>query len=320
MSVSRVVNGNRPVTPEIERRVRAAIERIGYQPNEAARILKGHRARVIGLIVPDLADSFFATYANAVQERAWEAGYMTLMAASAHSEKRERHEAEIMIQRRVAGLLVTPSSPQGEHLAAAGKYGIPIVAFDRPLDHVSADALVVDNRAAAARATQHLIEHRHRHILCIANDENIFTKAERVAGYSEAMRRARFSIRVCLVGAISGPLSEQLNFALNSTPPLTAMFATDNGLAIGVLRELQKRSVRIPEEMALIAFDDFDAATLVRPTVTVVRQPVGELGRRAAAMLLARISREFRSEQASRVVVPTEMIMRESCGCPNRRK
>src|SRR5260370_10841758 len=129
MSVSRVVNGTRRVAPETERKGRAAIRRIGYEPNEAARILKGHRARIIGLIVPDLADSFFATYANAVQETALKAGYMTLMAASAHRDEVERRETELMIQRQVAGLLVTPVGSRNDHFTAACRTRLPLVCY-----------------------------------------------------------------------------------------------------------------------------------------------------------------------------------------------
>ncbi len=319
MSVSRVVNGTRRVTPETERKVRAAIRRIGYEPNEAARILKGHRARIIGLIVPDLADPFFATYANAVQETAWKAGYMTLMAASGHRDEVERREAEIMIQRQVAGLLVTPVGFRNDHFTAARRHGIPIVSFDRPLENVDADSLLVDNRAAAIRVTEHLIEHGHRNILCLAEDEKIFTLTERVSGYSDVMRRARLPVRVCLVGSVSGSVSDQLNFALHSTPAPTAIFATRNVIGVEVLRELQEQSVQIPEKMALIAFDDFDAAALVRPGITVVRQPIAELGRTAASMLLARLSGNGQAE-SSRVVLSTELIIRESCGCRKQSK
>ena len=183
MSVSRVVNGTRPVNPETERKVRAAIEKIGYRPNEAARILRGHRAQVIGLIVPDLADPFFATYANAVHETAWEAGYMTLMAASAHRTDIERRETEFMVERRVAGILAIPAGSDNHHFETARNNDVPIVSFDRPMDGMDVDVFVVDNRAAAARATQHLIEHGHWNILCIADDETIFTKAERVVNF-----------------------------------------------------------------------------------------------------------------------------------------
>jgi len=319
MSVSRVVNGTRRVSRETERRVRAAIERIGYEPNEAARILKGNRARIIGLIVPDLADPFFSAYANAVQEKALEAGYLTLMVASGHRIEVERRETEIMVQRQVAGLLVTPSGSQNDHFVTARKAGIPIVSVDRPLDHVDADAIIVDNRPAASQVTEHLIMHKHRNILCIADDEKIFTKTERVAGYSEVMRRAGLPVRVCLVGPASGSVSDQLGLALDSRPAPTAIFATSNVIALGVLRELQKRSTRIPEKIALIAFDDFDAATLVRPTITVVRQPVVDLGRKAATVLLDRLSAHG-CPKASELVLPTELIIRESCGCRKPRK
>ena len=317
MSVSRVVNGTRRVSRETERKVRAAIQRIGYEPNEAARILKGHRARILGLIVPDLADSFFATYANAVQETAWKAGYMVLMAASAHSDEVERREVEIMIQRQIAGLLVTPVASRNEHFAKARREGIPIVSFDRPMERMNADALLVDNRAAATRVTEHLIEHGHRNILCLAEDEKIFTLTERVCGYSEVMRRAGLPVRIGLVGSISGSVSDQLDIALASAPAPTAIFATRNVIAIESLRQLQKRSMRMPEKMALVGFDDFDAAALVRPRITVVRQPIAELGRTAAAMLLARIEGNAHAEP-SRVQLPTELVIRESCGCRNR--
>ncbi|MGB6744556.1 MAG: LacI family DNA-binding transcriptional regulator [Terracidiphilus sp.] len=319
MSVSRVVNGSRKVTPETERKVRAAIERIGYEPNEAARVLKGQRAHILGLIVPDLADPFFAACANAVQETAWNAGYLTFMAASAHREDVERQETEIMVQRQIAGLMVIPSGTKNDHFVKAKKSGVPIVSLDRPLENVDVDALLVDNRAASVLVTEHLIAHGHRNILCVADDETIFTRMERVTGYSLAMRNAKLPIRIYTVGPLSGTLSDHLSLALNSMPVPTAIFAINDVLAIEVLRELKKRSLRIPDKMALISFDDFDAASLVNPTITVVRQPIAELGRRAASLLLDRLN-ENGPRESMRIVLPTELIIRESCGCKTTRK
>lgn len=162
MSVSRVVNGTRRVSPDVERKVRAAIKKIGYVPNEAARVLKGNRGSVLGLIVPDLADPFFASCVGAIQEAAWQAGYMTLMAASGHREDLERRETELMVQRRVAGLLVAAIGSQNDHFAAAQAAGVPVVAIDRPLSHVATDTVTVDNLEASMNATRHLIEHGHR--------------------------------------------------------------------------------------------------------------------------------------------------------------
>lgn len=314
MSVSRVVNGTRRVSPEIERRVRAAIERIGYEPNEAARVLKGNRSRVLGLIVPELADPFFATLANAIQEAAWRAGFMTLMAASGHKEDQERRETEIMVQHRVAGLLIIPSGSQNDHFLAAQKSGTVVVSIDRPLVNVGADSLVVDNCAAVDRAVQHMIGHGHRNILCMADDEKIFTKMERVAGYLQAMRRAGLATRVSLVGPTTGTMSDQLSFVLESNAAPTAIFAASNLVAGALLRELQQRSISVPEQISLICFDDFDAATLVKPTITVIRQPTVEIGRQAALLLLDRIRSTIQVEN-KQVVLATELIIRESCGC-----
>lgn len=314
MSVSRVVNGTRRVSPEVERKVRAAIEKIGYVPNEAARILKGNKSSVLGLIVPDLADPFFAACANAIQEAAWGAGYMTLMAASGHREELERRETDIMVQRRVAGLLVAAVGSHNDHFAMAQKSGVPVVAIDRPIKHVDSDSLTVDNLEASFRATQHLIEHGHRHIVCIADDERIYTKMERVSGYSRAMRDAKLGVRVCLVGTMTGSVADQLSLVLESMPPPTAIFAASNLVGIDVLRYLQGRAIRIPAQIALICFDDFSAATLVSPTITVIQQPVADIGQRAATMMLDRLKATL-DEPPAKIVLSTSLVVRESCGC-----
>jgi LacI family transcriptional regulator len=313
MSVSRVVNGTRRVSPEVERKIRAAIEKIGYQPNEAARVLKGNKSSVLGLIVPDLADPFFAACCNAIQESAWDAGYMTLMAASRHREEVERRETEMMVQRKVAGLIVVAIGSQNNHFVAAKQEGVPLVAFDRPIEHVEADTLTVDNQEAAFAATRHLIEHGHRNIVCIADDERIYTKFRRVSGYSRAMREAALPPRVSLVGVMTGSVAEQLHLLLESTPRPTAIFAASNLVCTDVLRNLQKYSLRIPADIALICFDDFSAATLVSPPITVIQQPLVELGQKAAQMLLDRVKGV--DVPPLTVELMTRLVIRNSCGC-----
>jgi LacI family transcriptional regulator len=314
MSVSRVVNGTRRVSPDVERKVRAAIERIGYVPNEAARILKGNRGSVLGLIVPDLADQFFSACCSAIQEAAWDAGYMTLMAASNHREQLERQETALMVQRRVAGLLVVAIGSQNDHFFAAQEAGVPVVAIDRPIEHVDSDTLTVDNLEASFDATRHLIAHGHRGILCVADDERIYTKNERILGYSRAMRDAKLPTRVCLVGKMAGSVADQLAFALESKPAPTAIFAASNHVGIDVLRYLQQRNIAIPRDIAFICFDDFSAATLMSPTITVVQQPVSDLGQKAAHMMLERL-KAVTQTQTSKVTMATQLVIRKSCGC-----
>jgi LacI family transcriptional regulator len=314
MSVSRVVNGTRRVSPAIERKVRLAIEKIGYVPNEAARILKGTRSSVIGLIVPDLADPFFAELGHAVQQTAWDAGYMTLMAASGHREDLEISETELMVHRRVAGVLAVAIGKNNRHFAEAQGAGVPVVAIDRPIQNVTSDTLTVDNHNAARRATEHLIGHGHRHILCIADTERIHTKQQRVAGYKRAMRDAGLQPKICLVGdGIS--VAALLDTALAWDAPPSALFAASNLVAIDVVRDLQRRGLTMPEDLALICFDDFSAATLVTPMISVIRQPVAEIGRQAAMMLLQRLDTDVdAAEGFQHVVIPTQLLIRGSCG------
>jgi LacI family transcriptional regulator len=314
MSVSRVVNGTRKVSPETEEKVRAAIRRIGYEPNEAARVLKGHRAKILGLIVPDLADPFFATCANAIQEAAREAGYMTLMAASSHQTNVERQQVEVMMQRQIAGLIVIPTGRENDYFLNARASGLPIVSLDRPLENVDADAVLVDNREASVKLVQHLIGHGYEDILCIMDEFRMFTDQERLSGYMQAMREAKLQTRVCMVGPISGSVAEQLPAILASESRPTAIFAASDLLTVQVLRELQNMNIMIPQEIALAVFDDFDAATLITPQVTVVRQPVADLGRKAVSLLLQRIEGDS-AVPASHVVLRTELVIRASCGC-----
>lgn len=237
-----------------------------------------------------------------------------LMAASGHREEVECRETDIMVQRRVAGLLVVAIGSQNDHFAAAQAAGVPVVAIDRHIEHMESDTLTVDNLEASLRATQHLLEHGHSSVVCVADDERIYTKIERVRGYSRAMRKAKLSPRICLVGPLSGTVEERLSFVLESIPRPTAIFAASNMVGVDVLRELQRRRLRIPEDIALICFDDFSAAALVSPTITVIQQPIAELGQRAAQMLLDRLNG---SEQSlpCRIVLPTRLVIRQSCGC-----
>jgi LacI family transcriptional regulator len=316
MSVSRVVNGTRKVSKKTEEKVRSAIARIGYEPNEAARILKGQRARVLGLIVPELADPFFATCANAIQEAAREGGYMTLMVASGHRASVERQQAELMMQRQIAGLIIIPSGLENDYLLKAKGNGLPIVSLDRPLDNVDTDAVLVDNRDASIKAVEHILNHGHRQVLCIIDEYRIFTKQERLAGYIQAMRNAKLTTMVCTVGPTSGSVAAQLSPLLASESKPTAIFVASDLLTIETLQYLQQANVRIPNDIALVCFDDFDAATLVTPQITAIRQPVAELGRKAVSLLLERLS-GVDTKSWERVVLSTELIIRGSCGCGN---
>jgi LacI family transcriptional regulator len=137
---------------------------------------------------------------------------------------------------------------------------------------------------------------------------------ERAAGYTQAMKRAKLPVQICSVGAMGGNLSDQLGFALSSSTPPTAIFTGSDLIAFLTLHELRKRSISMPDEIALIAFDDFDAATLLTPAITVIRQPVSDLGRQAAERLCTQIN-DPAAASGAKITLKTELVIRGSCGC-----
>src|ERR1700722_18121369 len=188
MSVSRVLNNHPSVKHSTRSRVLKAVAKIGYSPNDAARMLKGRRGRTIGLVVPDLSD-FFSSCFHAVQEVAIRHDYQTVVVATGRSVAVEDQQLE-SIQNRVAGLLIVSSGGDGSRLKMIQQSGVPVVALDRPVAGLQTDAVLVENREGAEQGVRHLIEHGHKKIACVGFDSGSFTVRERIEGYKLAIRNA----------------------------------------------------------------------------------------------------------------------------------
>lgn len=322
MTVSRVINGGKLVKNVTAARVRAAIDKLGYEPNEAARILKGQSARIIGLIVPDLADTFFSICAHAVQEMAAKNGYLTLLLASERDRDSEAKELAMMKSRNVAGILIVPSSSGCiGHLKELQARGIPVVILDRTFPGLTASEVMVENREGASKAVNHLLDHGHSSILCVGYDSQFNSVGQRIEGYESAMLTAGLKPQFLVLGE-SSLIGPQVVKRLRSPKPPTALFTLNNVTTINVLSTLQREKIQIPGEVAIIGFDDFDLASLLAVPLTAVRQPAAELGRSATRLLLDGIrSRHSGLGSAStRVVLPIELVIRRSCGCEAIRK
>ncbi|MDE3104158.1 MAG: LacI family DNA-binding transcriptional regulator [Acidobacteriota bacterium] len=317
MTVSRVINNQPSVRPATRKRVEAAIAQLGYQQNEAARQLKGQRARIIGLIVPDLSDGFFAICAHTIQRLARQHGFMTLVVASGRDAELEVEQAELMAKRMISGLLLVSSiqDPQPFH-ERLQRADLPMVAFDRPLAGLKTDAVLVENRAGAAAAVQHLIEHGHTRIACIGYDEEVYTIRERIDGYRGAMQQARLKP---MVAAGLGQLDEVrawLGRVLASKTPPTAIFTLNHRTSAQLYQALAERGVAIPGQVAVVGFDDFDLAPVLNPPLTAVAQAPAELAARSMHLLLERINRTAQGEfeEPAKILLPTSLVVRSSCG------
>ena len=318
MTVSRVVNGGRYVRTETAERVRAAILKLGYEPNEAARILKGQAPRTIGLIVPDLADPFFATCAHAVQELAGKNGYMTLLCASEKDRGRELEELTLMRTRNVAGVLIVPSNPDCVgHLQELQARGIPVVLLDRTFPGLDAGEVMVENQEGTQKAIEHLIGHGHTRILCVGYDAGFNSIGRRVLGYRRAMAQAGLDPDLMTFEG-SATLGAEVIKRLRSANPPSALFTLNNVTTTQVLTALKREGISVPKEVAMIGFDDLELASLLEVPLTAVRQPSSELGKSAMRILLDLLNEDSGGDEnpgRKHVNLPTELVIRRSCGC-----
>ena len=316
ITVSRVVNDTSYVSADKKKRIREAIRKLGYRPNQAARVLKGNRAKMIGLIIPDLADPFFGRCAAAVEEYASSHGYMTLIVASNRNQELQENEVVMMMGQNVAGLIVVPSLP-GESLHQLSEMDVPIVALDRPLEGVNADEVVVENLGGAQTAVAHLIEHGHKRIACVGYDKTSYSIGHRILGYTEVMRASRLKPEIYdEVKTLEDTLKLVRRWKKSQERP-TAVFSLNNVSTHHLLWALREVDLAIPQKVALIGFDYLELAALLSPPLTVIRQPAANLGVQASKLLFERMAARKLPEGGFgiKLVLPVEFVIRDSCGC-----
>jgi LacI family transcriptional regulator len=317
MTVSRTINGHPYVAEETAKKVREAIRRLGYRPNHAARVLTGQLSRSIGLIVPDIADTFFSVVSHAVQETARASGYLVWLAASDEDPLIEAAQVEMMSHHPVDGILLVPSDSRNKYLKALVGGTIPIITIDRPIEIATTDSVGVENRRGARMAVEHLLQHGYKKITCMAANSHLMTLKERIAGYKESMRNAKLPYAEIL--RLSGPAfaKSALSKLFGSRNRPEALFTANNASTIWVIEALQELQIEIGKDVALVGFDDVAFFTLITPPITAIRQPAAELGSMAARLLLQRINGEFKASSV-RTVLPVTLTIRESCGCKKR--
>jgi len=321
-TVSRVINGGERVSPKTLAHVQRVIEKLGYRPNQAARVLKGHRTKTIGLVIPSIADPFFSSCADAVQVVALANDSLLIVTTSHNDPHTEIENLKILVSHRVDGLIVAPANSQGEGLRELLKrISIPIVAVDRPVSGSSVASVVTDNFTGAKLATQHLIGHGYRRIVCLTGESTLFTIQERIRGYRAAVDSAKLTSTLNTAVKDYRSAEYAIESMLAGPNPPDALFTLKNSTTIYAFEVLQKLNVPVPKSIALLGFDDFELAATVRPSISVVQQPVEEIGRVAAELLFEELLSNdgarsgARSKRPLQTVLETRLIRRSSCGC-----
>ncbi|MGA2807576.1 MAG: LacI family DNA-binding transcriptional regulator [Terracidiphilus sp.] len=321
-TVSRVINGGDRVSPKTLARVRGVIETLGYMPNEAARILKGQPTKTIGLVVPSIADPFFSSCAEAAQAIVRANGSLLIVTVTANDPRTEIDNLNLLIRHRVDGLIIVPANSQSPALGdLLNRVAMPVVSIDRPVANSSIASVVADNAIGAMTATQHLIDHGRKRIVCLTGESTLYTIRERMKGYRKAVETAHLP---CIIDtSVKDYKSAEyaIKSLLDGPNPPDAIFALKNSATIHDFEVLQRLNVSVPESIALIGFDDFELASTVRPSISVIQQPIEEIGRRAAEILfeqlfdLRKTGPSASARHPQQIRVHTHLIRRNSCGC-----
>ena len=315
MTVSRVVNDSGPVSDDVRARVEKAIAETGYVPNAVARSLRSSRTHTLAIVVPDLTNPFFTTIASGAQSAAADAGLMLIVANTDERPDEEERALGMLLQRRVDGILLVAAGDGAEAIRRAAAQGTPVVAVDRRVRGPRPDSVRADSRGGAAALGRLLVSLGHRRMVVLAGPPSVSTSADRVAGFRRALADAGIDAARVLHGAYTIESGRAMAAeAMRATPRPTAVFAANNFIAIGVLHALEAEGIRVPEDVAVVGFDDLPPSMVTFPFLTVATQPAGEMGRQAVALLLDRFADPGRAPRE--IVLPTELIVRRSSGAP----
>jgi LacI family transcriptional regulator, galactose operon repressor len=313
-TVSRVVNNEPNVGEDTREKVSKAIEELGFRRNDLARNLRqGQISTTIGLIIEDIANPFYSNIAHGVEKIAQRYHYMVIICNSEENAPREQELSNALFRRRVAGLLMVPASHDHSYLLPEARLGTPIIFLDRPPDRLDTDTILLDNRGGARRGIEHLIAYGHRRIGVIGGDPLVYSGAERLAGYREALAVHSIPYDEALLRSNRDePLraQEAVHELLTLDDPPTALFTTNNRISIAVIRALYG----MQRQIALVGFDDFELAELLPVPITVIAHDAAALGEQAAELLFARLRGDDRPPQ--HLVISTELVVRGSGELP----
>jgi LacI family transcriptional regulator len=312
-TISRVVNGTGPVAETTEHRVRAAIDELGFRPNPAARSLRVGHDDAVGLVIENIADPFMATLTAGIESRIRAAGKLVIITSGGYEPENERAAIESLAHRRVAGMIVTPTSMSHSYLAQ-GVATVPLVFVDRPPIQFDTDTVLSDNEGGARLAAEHLIAHGHERIAFVGDRIGLFTTSLRYQGFRAALTAAGLPVlahhvRTDVVDPDSAAAATREMLAGDDPP--TAIISANARSSLGVIRGLHEE----PSSMvAHVSFEDFEGAESLSPPVTVVHQDPIAMGRTAADLMLERL--DDPSGPPRHIVLPTRLIVRGSGELP----
>ncbi|HLG40722.1 MAG TPA: LacI family DNA-binding transcriptional regulator [Chitinophagaceae bacterium] len=319
-TVSRALRDSYEISPETKKLVLEYAEKINYHPNPIALSLKERRSRSIGVIVSEIANSFFSQAIDGIESIAYKNGYNVIISQSRESFEREVSHLQYLTSRSIDGLIVSVSAETNDFSNFKELYerGMPIVFFDRIVNEINTHKVIIDNYQGAFEATRYLIEQGYRQVAAIANNGNLSITKDRLEGYKAALadigigEREEF-VKYCAHGGLILPEVEQTVTELVSLKARPdAILALGDKLTTGCLRILKSKKIKVPDDIGLIGFSNSDTTELIEPPLSIIKQPAFEMGEMATDLLLQLVeSKRPVTEFETKKLAP-QLIIRES--------
>jgi len=313
-SVSRVLTGNANVSDEKRQAILDVIAKTSYRPNLLARSLKTRSTQFIGLIINDILNPFYGAIVRGAEDRASESGYALILSNTNEQADLELADIRLLRDKSIDGIIVAPSGANSEILQQCMDDGIAVVQIDRHSEDLNCPTVILDNYAAAYAATKHLIDQGFQRIGFIGYALGQKSMVDRDRGYRAALKDAGLEANradVVLVDFTVESIQSQISDRFSSQDRPQAVLAGNNRITIALLSALRDLSLKIPKDIAVVAFDDLPIFTLLAPPLTAVAQPAYEMGRVAVELLLAQLSGKAQPPYEP-VVFPGELVVRAS--------
>ena len=294
-TISKYINGG-----NLREKNRVAIERaikkLDYHVNEYARGLKSKKSRTVGMVLPELSNLFNMKIVSVIERILQEQGYSVIICDSQNNLEQEARSVEFLLSKQVDGIINIPMGNSSSHLAPAVEHQIPILLLDRPLDKLNdvVSCVLIDNQRAARMAVRRLLDAGHRSIGVVVGPAGVYTAEMRLKGYREALEEYGIPFEERLAARASLTVEggyRQMRRLLKESKDMTAVFVTNYEMTLGALIALNKEGVQIPQELSIVGFDNImDLSRVFRPSLTIVSQPMEQIGIQAARLMLERLS------------------------------
>ncbi|GEB58306.1 putative HTH-type transcriptional regulator [Streptomyces gardneri] len=314
-------NGPRPVAPATRERVLAAIKELGYRPDRVAQAMASRRTDLIGMIVPDARQPFFAELAHAVEQAAAERGKMVLVGNSDYRTEREIHYLRAFLGMRVSGLILVSQGMSEQAASEIEAWDARVVLLHERPEAIDDVAVVTDDIDGAKLAVRHLLEHGHAYVACLGGIPNTPAVGDPVADHEEGWRQAMLEAGLSIEGRLfQAPYNRydayQVALKLLSGPDRPpAIFCSTDDQAFGVLRAARELRIEVPTELAVAGFDDVKEAALTDPPLTTVSSDRPAMARAAVDLVLDDGLRVAGSRRERLKLFPSTLVVRRSCGC-----